>query len=53
MELFLKYDWPGNLKELELLLDEIASMITNEKLRYILKCCHYISVLKFNNKMKK
>lgn len=32
MSLFLKYDWPGNLKELELLLDEIASLITNEKL---------------------
>ena len=32
IELFLQYDWPGNLKELELLLDEIASMITNEKL---------------------
>lgn len=31
MELFLQYDWPGNLKELEILLDEIASMITNEK----------------------
>ncbi|QCR34521.1 sigma 54-interacting transcriptional regulator [Lysinibacillus sp. SGAir0095] len=29
--LFLQYDWPGNLKEMELLLDEIASMITNEK----------------------
>lgn len=31
MDLFLHYDWPGNLKELELLLDEVASMITNEK----------------------
>ena len=30
--IFQQYDWPGNLKELELLLDEIASMITNEKL---------------------
>lgn len=29
--LFLQYNWPGNLKEMELLLDEIASMITNEK----------------------
>ena len=27
---FKNYDWPGNLKELELLLDEIASMITTE-----------------------
>ena len=24
MEMFLEYDWPGNLKELELLLDEIS-----------------------------
>lgn len=32
IDLFQQYDWPGNLKELELLLDEIASMITNEKL---------------------
>lgn len=31
MTLFHHYDWPGNLKELELLLDEIASMITTEK----------------------
>jgi len=29
-ETFLKYDWPGNLKELEVLLDEITSLITNE-----------------------
>ena len=32
IQLFLQYDWPGNLKELELLLDELASMLTNEKL---------------------
>ncbi|SOC12508.1 arginine utilization regulatory protein [Ureibacillus xyleni] len=32
MQVFLQYDWPGNLKELELLLDEISSMITNEKI---------------------
>ncbi|RUL46447.1 MULTISPECIES: sigma 54-interacting transcriptional regulator [Lysinibacillus] len=32
LEQFLQYEWPGNLKELELLLDEIASMITNEQL---------------------
>lgn len=31
MEFFLSYDWPGNLKELELLLDEIATVITNEE----------------------
>jgi len=29
-EAFLSYTWPGNLKELELLLDEISSMITTE-----------------------
>ena len=29
-ELFLQYDWPGNLKELELLLDEIVSFMTTE-----------------------
>ncbi|MBK3496201.1 sigma 54-interacting transcriptional regulator [Viridibacillus sp. YIM B01967] len=31
-ELFHLYDWPGNLKELEILLDEIASMVTMEEL---------------------
>ena len=30
-EYFLKYDWPGNLKELELLLDEVTSTLTNEQ----------------------
>ena len=29
--LLLSYDWPGNLKELELLLDEITSMLTTEE----------------------
>lgn len=29
-EIFLKYDWHGNLKELEVLLDEISSILTNE-----------------------
>lgn len=29
-ELFLSYDWPGNLKELELLLDEITSLLTTQ-----------------------
>nr|WP_106534087.1 sigma 54-interacting transcriptional regulator [Planomicrobium soli] len=28
--LFEDYDWPGNLKELELLLDEITSMLTTQ-----------------------
>lgn len=30
-KLLLSYDWPGNLKELELLLDEITSMLTTEE----------------------
>lgn len=30
LELFMQYDWPGNLKELELLLDEVTSTITTE-----------------------
>lgn len=30
-ELFLAYDWPGNLKELELLMDEITSLLTTEE----------------------
>lgn len=30
VKVFKSYDWPGNLKELELLLDEITSMITTE-----------------------
>ncbi|WP_432360174.1 sigma 54-interacting transcriptional regulator [Sporosarcina sp. UB5] len=29
-ELFLRYDWPGNMRELEFLLDEIVSLATNE-----------------------
>lgn len=29
--LLLSYDWPGNLKELELLLDEITSLLTTEE----------------------
>lgn len=28
--LFQEYDWPGNLKELELVLDEITSMVTTQ-----------------------
>ncbi|MFJ8067089.1 sigma 54-interacting transcriptional regulator [Psychrobacillus sp. NPDC096426] len=31
IQAFISYDWPGNLKELELLLDEISSMITTER----------------------
>lgn len=29
-ELFTSYDWPGNLKELELLMDDITSLLTTE-----------------------
>jgi arginine utilization regulatory protein len=29
-ELFLRYDWPGNMRELEFLLDEISSLATTE-----------------------
>lgn len=28
---FLTYDWPGNLKELEVLLDDICALLTNEE----------------------
>lgn len=28
---FLTYDWPGNLKELEVLLDDICALVTNEE----------------------
>ena len=30
--LFQSYDWPGNLKELELLLDEITSLLTTQEI---------------------
>lgn len=30
-EIFQEYDWPGNLKEVEVLLDEVSSMITTEE----------------------
>lgn len=55
MELFLEYDWPGNLKELELLLDEIASMITNEKyVTYEMLPLHFrFKLQQQNEKMRK
>lgn len=31
-DIFHSYDWPGNLKEVEILLDEMASMLTDEDL---------------------
>lgn len=30
-QVFLSYDWPGNLKELEVLLDDICSLLTHEE----------------------
>lgn len=30
-QLFIHYDWPGNLKELEVLLDEMGTMMTHEE----------------------
>ena len=30
-EIFITYDWPGNLKELEVLLDDISALLTNEE----------------------
>lgn len=31
-QLFMTYDWPGNLKELEVLLDDISSLLTTEEI---------------------
>lgn len=43
LTLFLAYDWPGNLKELELLLDEVTSTITNEQtLTYPMLPAHFL-----------
>lgn len=35
LEIFMTYDWPGNLKELEVLLDDICLLVTHE---------HYLDV---------
>ena len=41
-QLFMDYGWPGNLKELEVLLDDIMSMVTNEeKITYELLPLHF------------
>ena len=41
-QLFMNYDWPGNLKELEILLDDIMSMVTNEdQITYELLPIHF------------
>lgn len=31
-KIFHEYDWPGNLKEVEVLLDEVSSMVTTEEM---------------------
>ena len=50
VQAFLKYEWPGNLKELELLLDEISSMVTTEKvLKFDMLPLHFkLKVQDFN-----
>lgn len=55
IQAFLSYDWPGNLKELELLLDEISSMITTESvLRIDMLPLHFkLKVQDFNETSKK
>jgi arginine utilization regulatory protein len=43
MMLFQSYPWPGNLKELELLLDEMTATITNEQaISYDLLPAHFL-----------
>ncbi|WP_348775018.1 sigma 54-interacting transcriptional regulator [Psychrobacillus sp. NEAU-3TGS] len=55
IEALLSYDWPGNLKELELLLDEISSMITTERiLKFDMLPLHFkLKVQDFNESSKK
>ncbi|SES16100.1 sigma 54-interacting transcriptional regulator [Psychrobacillus sp. OK032] len=55
IQAFLSYDWPGNLKELELLLDEISSMITTERvLKIDMLPLHFkLKVQDFNESTKK
>ncbi|WP_313894556.1 sigma 54-interacting transcriptional regulator [Psychrobacillus sp.] len=55
IQAFLTYEWPGNLKELELLLDEISSMITMEKtLQFGMLPLHFkLKVQDFNETSKK
>ncbi|SFQ63577.1 arginine utilization regulatory protein [Psychrobacillus psychrotolerans] len=50
VQAFLKYEWPGNLKELELLLDEISSMVTTEQvLKFDMLPLHFkLKVQDFN-----
>lgn len=55
LQAFLTYEWPGNLKELELLLDEISSMITTEQiLKFDMLPLHFkLKVQDFNETTKK
>ncbi|WP_342598696.1 sigma 54-interacting transcriptional regulator [Psychrobacillus sp. FSL H8-0483] len=55
IQAFLTYEWPGNLKELELLLDEISSMITTESiLKFDMLPLHFkLKVQDFNETSKK
>lgn len=55
IQAFLSYEWPGNLKELELLLDEISSMITTEQvLKFDMLPLHFkLKVQDFNETNKK
>lgn len=55
IQAFLTYEWPGNLKELELLLDEISSMITTERiLKFDMLPLHFkLKVQDFNETTKK
>ncbi|ALC84628.1 MULTISPECIES: sigma-54-dependent Fis family transcriptional regulator [Bacillaceae] len=55
IQAFLTYEWPGNLKELELLLDEISSMITTEQvLKFDMLPLHFkLKVQDFNESSKK
>ncbi|QUG42477.1 sigma 54-interacting transcriptional regulator [Psychrobacillus sp. INOP01] len=50
VQAFLMYEWPGNLKELELLLDEISSMVTTEQvLKFDMLPLHFkLKVQDFN-----
>ncbi|WP_320415357.1 sigma 54-interacting transcriptional regulator [Psychrobacillus antarcticus] len=55
VQAFLKYEWPGNLKELELLLDEISSMVTTEQvLKFDMLPLHFkLKVQDFNESSRK
>lgn len=55
VQAFLMYEWPGNLKELELLLDEISSMVTTEQvLKFDMLPLHFkLKVQDFNETSRK